>query len=204
MKVPSFLISLGILAIVALGCSKFQEQVKKAAEPAVKPYVSQADGFSISVPAGSEEPSSTDDTGAYSDNKVQIYSTVKDSIGYRVKAITIGGYSDGFIKKMTVKDINDTVSDITMPWKDNGTLDVPGLPEDAEQKEVTFKGFPAIEASGYSNELTALGNMFKRQVLVWVADKKKAYDIEVFSKKKDDLMAKPVNDFFNSFEVSKE
>lgn len=202
MRISSFLISLAILIIVAVGCSKFQEQVQKATEPPAKPYTSQADGFSINFPVGAEEPSSTDDSSSYGDNKVQIYSTVKDNIGYRVKAITIGGYSDDFIKDMTVKDINDTVSDIRMPWKDNGTLDVPGRPEDAERKEVTFKGYPAIEASGYSNELSSLGNMFKRQVLVWAAKKKKAYDIEVFSKKKEDLTAKPVNDFFDSLKVT--
>lgn len=185
------------LALVVLGC----DAAKNITGPSAKPYVSQADSFSITFPAGSKETAVGDDSSAYGDNKVTLYSTTNEAVGYRVKVVLRGGYSDEYIQKMTVQEINNTVSEITFPWQDNGTLEVEGRPTDAPRKDITFKGYPAIEASGFSNELSGVGNMFKRQVLVWVAPLKKAYVIEVFSKKKEDLTSKAVNDFFESFKI---
>ena len=197
MKNISSFAALAILLTVGLACSG----AKDLMGPSAKPYVSQTDNFSITFPAGSKEVSTSDDTGPYSDNKVTIYSTTNEGVGYRVKVVLRGGYSDDFIKEMTVKDITDTVSEIRLPWRDNGTTEVEGVPEDAPRRETTFKGYPAIEASGFSNELSGVGNMFKRQTLVWVAPLKRAYDIEVFSKKKEDLTSKAVNEFVDSFKI---
>jgi len=198
MKNISSFAALASLLAMALACGG----AKDLMGPSAKPFVSQTDSFSITFPAGSKEVSTSDDTGAYSDNKVTIYSTTHEGVGYRVKVVLRGGYSDEYIKKeMTVKDITDTVSEIRLPWRDNGTTEVEGVPEDAPRHEITFKGYPAIEASGFSNELSGVGNMFKRQTLVWVAPLKRAYDIEVFSKKKEDLTSKAVNEFIDSFKI---
>jgi hypothetical protein len=195
-NISSFCVAALFLALV-LGC----DAAKNITGPTAKPYVSQADSFSITFPAGSKETAVGDASSANGDNKVTLYSTTNEGVGYRVKVVLRGGYSDDFIREMTVKDIMDTVSEITFPWQDDGTTDIKGTPTDAPQKEITFKGYPAIEASGISNELSGVGVMFKRQTLVWVAPLKKAYVLEVFSKKKEDLTSKAVNEFFDSFKI---
>lgn len=195
-NISSFCVTALFLALV-LGC----DAAKNLTGPAAKPYVSQADSFSITFPAGSKETAVSDDSSASGDNKVTIYSTTNEGVGYRVKVILRGGYSDEFIQKMTVKDIDDTVTDYQFPWGDKGTAEAESTTERAPKKDITFKGYPAIEASGVSDELSGLGDMFKRQTLVWVAPLKKAYVLEVFSKKKQDLTSKAVNDFFDSFKI---
>lgn len=201
MKNFSLILSLSALLLVVLGCSN----ISKMTAPQAKPYAAEADNFYITFPSGSKEITSNPDPEASSDNKSQIYSTVNGSIGYRVKAIKKGGYDDDYLREnFSVKDVADTCTEVSLPWGDNGSLTDPEMPpKEAERKDMAHKGLPAIEASGWTSELSTMGNMFKRLRLVWDASNAKAYSIEVFSKKKDDLNSEETNKFFESFTVGK-
>ena len=201
MKYSALALSVGTLFIVALGCSR----ISNMATPQAKPFIADSDNFYITFPSGTTEPSANPDPEASTDNKTQIYSTVNANVGYRVKAISIGGYSDDYLKEnFSVDDVANTAMEVRFPWKDKGSLtDLEMPPKDAARNNITYRSLPAIESTGWTSELSSLGNMFKRIRLIWDAPNKKAYSIEVFSKKKEDLNSDETNKFYESFSTGK-
>lgn len=123
-----------------------------------------------------------------------VYTTTNDNGVYSVKIINWNESADGNPK--SVKNLLIGAG-----------IDPGDLPSDPESKETTFKGKAAVEESGWkwSEKPGADGQLVKlqRRVIGFRADDKRVFLIGMTTDKKEKLMTKEANDFFDSFKLDK-
>jgi hypothetical protein len=163
----------GLLVIATLACKG-----KGIAGESAKPYKSPKNDFTITFPAGAKDP---------------VAKPGDEQDVTHVSANTDGTY------KVHVTETSAEASDDTQ-----GFLIGHGVhpPTEAQTKDITFQGMPAIESRGW-HWLEAQGEtrIEVRLVAFKPANVGKIFEITMESPKKEVLDAKAANDFFNSFKL---
>lgn len=162
--------------------------------PASKPYVSEADSFSVTFPAG----------GSKEEPEVR-----KEGSGSTAKSTYMAINNNGIYKVIVSFNDNDMSSDLMKEKKnlaDKLYLTGAQFPMDPENKEMTFQGMQAVDSTGWSwsdnpgpDGLSV--KLQERKVAFLDIGRKKLYEIVIKSNKKENLSSKEAEEFIKSFKL---